>query len=589
MANIFQNPTHVAKLGYNGFDMGQKLKFSSTVGELLPVYYDILHPGDKVTCQIELKTRLMPIQSAAMAHLTQHVEWFFVPMKQIYSLFGAFYYNVSDLESSIFNTQSAEATLPYVPAGDMDAYINDIGTQSDAYFSTLTGTGLRLLELLGIPWESTHQNQGSALGFCPLLLCAYQKIYYDYYRFTEREENNPSAYNLDKYYATPTSITMADLRNMTTLHYRRWRPDFFTHNLPSPLFGEAGIGSMGYNGGVNYTSQLVDAMQQWLTATNFNTFGVGAWTSSTDPSQNSPSGSQEMASNNIDPTVVAPEGVLYRSSGTNYMQYGNLQQSLSPTSIRSSFAIQKLLEITRRAGKHYDAQQLAHFGVKLPKGLDGEVTFLGAQESDIRIGDVIATASGSTSSSSSVLGQVGGKGYGFVNQGTVKFSAPCDGILMAIYSCEPYADYDNLGFDKLNLMMDRSAWYTPEYDNLGMQPLFQYQSDADATGQPTNILGWQYRYMEFKAKYNKICGSLRGSSHMWTPGNVGFYSNLKDYYIRPTYLNTILYMPYDFNPHLDDQSQLNYDNIFGKDPLIHEVYFDVKKASKMSVYGLENL
>ena len=63
MANFNSNPNHVAKIGYNGFDMGHSLKFSSTVGELLPVYYDILQPGDKVSLKSTIKTRTMPLES----------------------------------------------------------------------------------------------------------------------------------------------------------------------------------------------------------------------------------------------------------------------------------------------------------------------------------------------------------------------------------------------------------------------------------------------------------------------------------------------------------------------------------------------
>ena len=63
-SSVLLNPQHVAKIGYNGFDMGQEIDFTSGTGQLLPVYYDILSPGDKVSCKAIIKSRTNPLLHA---------------------------------------------------------------------------------------------------------------------------------------------------------------------------------------------------------------------------------------------------------------------------------------------------------------------------------------------------------------------------------------------------------------------------------------------------------------------------------------------------------------------------------------------
>lgn len=592
MASIKTNPTHVAKLGYSGFDMSNLLKFSSSVGELLPIYYDILQPGDKLSISTELRTRTMELESAAMCKIKEHVEYFFVPMNQLYSIFGDWYFGIQDLKSSQFRPESLSPSLPYVDAAHINAALASVQLAEDKYFGTqetnvagttpLMGTGLRLLELLGIPLnnfakvgpdaQNTHEFM---TGIAPILVAAYQKIYFDFYRLSDREPNDPSYYNLDRWYST-YNVNQDDLAanfvKMCTLRYRPWQRDFFTNLHVSPLMGALSTGSFSEN----HPSSILDlanSFRQWLSGTNLYTYN-----SSASPNQ-------------TEPTQVAPFSVSANQQ---------IVSALSPASIRTSFAVEKLLEITRRAGKHYDAQTLAHFGVDVPTGIAGEVMYLGQQTSDINIGDVVATAG----TDSDPLGKVGGKGYGYGDGESIKFTAPSHGIIMAIYSAEPVADYSVIQLDKLNTLMNRADWFTPEYDNLGMQPLFNYQVDYYGTTKNA-IRGWQYRYAELKQKFNRVAGAMMRSLAYWSPQR-----NLAEdqdhyevdpvsyYLINPSYLNDIMLKRYEFNAARwrdedtigdDADMQAGYQDIFDSDPLIHEFYIDCKKSSKMSTYGLASL
>ena len=47
------NPQYQANNNYHAHDMSMTRKFSSSVGQLLPVYHDFLYPGDKVRFSTE--------------------------------------------------------------------------------------------------------------------------------------------------------------------------------------------------------------------------------------------------------------------------------------------------------------------------------------------------------------------------------------------------------------------------------------------------------------------------------------------------------------------------------------------------------
>ena len=104
MADIKKNPTHNANLSKNGFDMSMIRKFTSSVGQLLPVYYDFLNPGDKVNFSTEIFSRTKPIKAPAMMQITETVDWYFVPITQIYQFFGEMFYGVSDVKTDLLNS-----------------------------------------------------------------------------------------------------------------------------------------------------------------------------------------------------------------------------------------------------------------------------------------------------------------------------------------------------------------------------------------------------------------------------------------------------------------------------------------------------
>lgn len=596
MVDLRKNPAARANLNYHDFPMHQHVEFTSTVGQLLPVYFDWLDPGDKVRCSQYLKTRTQPLASAAMAKLTEHIEWFFVPIQQIYKPFGSFIYGVQDLDSSLYNRDhgnykyNISEKFPYI---DYKKWILDFQNSSSASLDEKTLKNesaliqmLRLFDHFGISIDLLEEpalpGGNNPFSWTPLLACAYQKIFMDHYRNGDRIANDPDCYNLDRYYEMPDIVD--ELNNLASgsaempfhwmmlkyfqMRYRPTQRDFFTNNFPSPIFSQSSASAQ------HSYEDILNKVNQWLTSVKR--------VSTIDAHGGSPIG--DSATN-----VILPQ------STTTDM----LIKDMNPANIRTLFASEKLLELTRRAGKHYDAQTLAHFGVDVPSTIEGQSFKLGHHSQEIMIGDVIATAE----SENVPLGEIAGKGYSAAGSQTFDFKAPCHGVLMAIYSCEPSIDYYQRGLDKLNCLIEKSDFFMPEYDNLGMQPLFGYQvylnKNTALSPKPeswnTSILGWQYRYMEMKQKANRIFGGLRFTQKHWTIGRDPEEStgtSAASYYHNPDALNSIMEYPY-LGGYIQTASGLrrakSMSEVYEQDPLIHEIFFDVKKASKKSPYGLQQL
>ena len=98
---------------------------------------------------------------------------------------------------------------------------------------------------------------------------------------------------------------------------------------------------------------------------------------------------------------------------------------------------EKLAMITGRARKTYDAQVLAHFGVKVPHDPKHDIAFIGQDTYDLKVGEVTSLSS----TSEAGLGDLAGKGLGSGQSKGHKFTAPCHGIVMTIFSIEPKKRY----------------------------------------------------------------------------------------------------------------------------------------------------
>lgn len=625
MAQILSDPQYRNNQGYNGFPLRSSIQFSSALGQLLPVWFHLLDPGDRVKCKTTLTTRTQPLDSAAMVTINEHLEWFFVPMTNLYKMFEDVFYGINDVHSTLVTPKNLMAHrypkydnfdllryfYEYTSRRDVDATLQ---YTDDAGFDLAAGS-YRLLQALGRGIDPFMDNQmqvdstfiNPSQDFWSLL--AYQAIYFSHYRLDQWVLNDPQAYNVDDLY-NGSAFNYNRFQKILQLRYRPLRKDYFHNFVPSPLFGAESINHIGDDDS-ELSSVLYPGssgkLNDWLSLYFLNTSRVDT----IDTEYGLPALDNELSYNLDFPSSVYTDVNL---------------GSFSPSAIRGSFAYEKLLEITRRAGKHVDAQTLAHFGIKVPEGVSNEPLYLGSHDSKVVIGDVISTSA----TDSAPLGEIAGKGYNQSSHFDCQFEAKVHGVLMCIHSSDVEMHYSPTIIDQQNLKVTPESFYHPEYDDLGMVPMFNYQGTLDyMSSHNFDIYGWNYRYWDSKIKYNRTFGSMYKGMNHWTIQRNGirmftqensfrsYASPYQNNIVTPDLLNDVMLQSYHselwqwedtdnipegepapmVDPSLNPTTRQGaiapvngfYQEIFGSDPFIHDLFVDVDYVSKKSTYGLPNL
>ena len=602
-SRLNSNPTHVNQSGYNPFTLHQTVDRTDTAGYITPCYYAKLVPGDFIDMMCSARSRTLPLLAPASASLHQCIDVFFVPLNQILQQIGGWIDNIRDEKSDFYaslTTDNSPQNLPcFNPMALFKSFADDVaqdlyGNQDQSFQPY--NEFCRLADSLHIPiadyirlWNISQGGQRNPFentaNLAVFHAAAYQKIYFDYYRLSDREKNDPSYYNFDTYMqaksspASVNSIALDRARKLFKIHRVPYRKDFFTNLFISPIQGQKDLSSYGIN-----PAQV----QQWLTGLTSLTSGVPV---ASTPIYNG---------GNLQESTTNPTSnfMFHRQSSdvANFTTVRNALSMVNPANISAMFAVQKMLEISRRAGKHFDAQTLAHYGINVPTGISGEVMHLGHYEQPFIIGDVISTAG----TDATPLGEMAGKGY---STGTmkfpIKFKAPYHGILMAVHYIVPDVVYSQHGLDREQMYITPADWPRPELDSLGMQPLFGYQV-TQYQDFNSDVYGWQWRYAELKQKYNIAYGGVHsdGSLHYWALTRYPYtYNNALDSFLVPAdYLNDIMVPQFDsgFKPgesKTDSDSgftygHLYYNAIYENDPIVTHISFNVRKSSRMSTYGL---
>lgn len=564
---------------------------------LLPVLYDWLSPGDRIKLNDRIFTRTQPLKSAAMVKVNQYIDYFFVPTKQIDPYFNSAFFGIGDVDNSndfiVTSGSMAElgkyklpGKIPCISFAELKANLsanfkaNMSYTLENGVFSTYINRSqqsafniygipelwdvLRLFDMLGYgsKWFANVSTTPSQSYSCAAdnrnvnlnLFFVYQKIFYDYYRRNDYEGNNPFAFNLGYYYKVgsfdysafqPLSNTYKD--GPFVLRYHPLKRDYFNSIQPSPLFDPvySPAGFLAYSASQSEAS----ANLQSVSSNVLSAFGVNT----TDFKENKLGVSVNPGASGADPV-----------NGFNQIP---TQITLVPSlvgNIRFAYAYEKMLMITQRASKHYDEQVMAHYGVKVPRGIHSEVYYLGGHTNRLAIGEVIATAAGADGESTSSLGEIAGRGVGSGrrDQSDIEFTAPCHGYLMAIQSTVPEISYKDYGLWRANAFLSINDYPHPEFDRIGMEPAYYWESycaflHPTSTMDASVILGWQYRNTAFKLAYDVVHGAFNDTLSDWVcayvfgnmvttynPSATYNYSVREQLYCPPTALDNLFALSY---------------------------------------------
>lgn len=609
MSNLQNHPHR------SGFDIGRKNAFTAKVGELLPVYWDISLPGDKYKFNVEYFTRTQPVETSAYTRLREYFDFYAVPLRLLWKSAPSILTQMQDINQiqalSLTQNLSLGTYLPSLSLNQFSSvlyYLNGKSFEPGASSSFFNMFGFsradlsyKLLSFLGYGnfiyqnpsadnrWWSTSLKYSSSspytqryiqnnyVNLFPLL--AYQKIYQDFFRWSQWENSNPSSYNVDYFdgvsprlvsdFPEPatgywSSDTMFDLR------YCNWNKDMLMGVLPNSQFGDVAVINLELPGGD-------------LKAGFRTTDGkfISAVTNAPLTTDNSSSGLST-------PGVVTGSTVALHSPLISDLSA--LQSQFSVLALRQAEALQRWKEITQSGDSDYREQIRKHFGVTLPQALSNMCTYIGGISRNLDISEVVNNNL-ATEGDTAVIA---GKGVGAGN-GSFTYTTNEHCVVMCIYHAVPLLDYTITGQDGQLLVTDSESLPIPEFDNIGMEVLPMTQIFNSPKASIVNLFnaGYNPRYFNWKTKLDVVNGAFTTTLKSWVSpvtesllsGWFGFGHDEDD--VNPNTKVVLNYKFFKVNPSvLDPIFGVSADSTWDTDQLLVNSYIGCYVARNLSRDGV---
>jgi hypothetical protein len=520
----------------SGFDIGRKNAFTAKVGELLPVYWDISMPGDKYKINVEYFTRTQPVETSAYTRLREYFDFYAVPLRLLWKSAPSVLTQMQDINQiqalSLTQNLSLGTYLPSVSLdrfsdvlrymgssnstnpSDSGRYSNMFGfSRSDLSFKLLSylgyGNFIQVAPSAGNRWWSTslvsqtssdytqQYIQNTYVNLFPLL--AYQKIYQDFFRWSQWEKSNPSSYNVD--YFTGTSLNLLSVLpavgsdywksdTMFDLKYCNWNKDMLMGVLPNSQFGDVSVLDIS-NSGASDVVLGPDGKK--------SNIGVASAVSSS--SAPVPFFALQASASNTIPIA-----------STLRVDLSTLQSQFTVLALRQAEALQRWKEISQSGDSDYREQIRKHFGVNLPQALSNMCTYIGGISRNLDISEVVNNNLAAEDNTAVIAG----KGVGTGN-GSFTYTTNEHCVVMCIYHAVPLLDYTITGQDGQLLVTDAESLPIPEFDNIGMEVLPMAQIFNSPKSSIVNLFnaGYNPRYFNWKTKLDVINGAFTTTLKSW--------------------------------------------------------------------------
>lgn len=481
---VLEKAKVTAPSGRNPFDRSQSIACHSLLGELNCVMAQPVIAGTKGKISRRCFSRTASVTVPSFHNVTEHFDFFMVPIHSLWRQWNDWKVNINDMKDTNLvpwnaNTNEPNLALPNnCPRLDFLDLIHtclNISNSSSVSVVRQANDMIKLSEAFGYgevvatPVDTTL----TARVMNTFIPAAYQKCYFEHYRNTAYESNNPYAYNFDWLYngvdqglfdltVQKHRMIAAELFKMRRVNYRN---DYYHNIYPalnyvvsSPTGADFSVPSdLGY---VDYYGSL----------------GMGVRA-------------------NVDGTA-GKVGVQNQNT--------SLQAALSVQTIRAAFALDKLMRASAYAPKHVRDQWKALYGVDTVDDPDMRSVRIGSFQSDVIFQEVTSMADTGVAGQGS-LGALGAKGLGGEQKDKfINFFAKEDSIIIGLHYYLPRAMYDAYGLHPFNIKIARESFFNKFFENLGLRPF--YYTYLDGTGKRANgnysnsaiMIGWTVPNMELK-------------------------------------------------------------------------------------------
>lgn len=550
----------------SGHDISSKNCFTAKIGELLPVWTDFAIPNSTYRFNLEYFTRTRPVQTSAYTRIREYFDFFAVPCNLIWKSFDSAVIQMGEKapiqSKDLLTNLAVKGDLPYCtlldlsnalyyaggssPLGSLPKAVENFGNifgynrgdvnhkllsmldygnvvnSADQFLGTATNRWWNMQAPLSNS-GSYSQKYNVNLAVNLFFLASYQKIYQDFFRWSQWENADPTSYNFDWYQgsgnifgssgisaAIPSSNDYWKRDNLFSLRYANWHKDKFMGILPNSQFGDLAVVDLG-TVSLSGSKIPVGAYDSVTDTGAFHQFKTSAESVNTGSS----------TSKNTSLYPREPDSISVRAQSNLWAVLGDspdLNLKFSVLALRQAEALQKWKEITQSVDANYRDQIKAHFGVNVPQSESHMAKYIGGIARNLDISEVVNNflpGPGDQSSQAYIYGKGVGSGQGSMtfNTGSGYY------ILMCIYHAVPLLDYAISGPDGQNLVTSVEDLPIPEFDNIGMESvpavelmnsrLYSNVNSAD------KILGYNPRYYNWKTKIDRVHGAFTTTLKDW--------------------------------------------------------------------------
>ena len=543
MANIMDMVKLRNHPSRNGFDLSQSRKFSAKCGQLLPCLCKPVLPGDTFTINVKSFTRTQSINTAAFARMREYVDFYFVPMEQMWNKQDA---AITQMLSNVQHASgpklsdnfSLSGDFPYVTCQQIAEYISGLVTSEGGTFdydATLFGFSrahmtVTLLSYLGYgdfsiyldrtkTWSTNPMPFNEKLSVFPLF--AYQKAYADFFRYTQWEKPNPSSFNCDYIKGNACQLDLTDIQddfNMFDMRFDNLNKDLFFGLLPNAQYGDTA-----------FVPLLSDSLPTGMTELNmFFGKAVGPTPTPFNSTQRLGVAGQDSVFSGslvaVDAGAVPYSSVVTGLPNASFHPFlKTMINDLSILALRRQEALQRWKEISQSVDEDYAKQIEAHWGISVSQYLSHQCRYLGGIATSLDINPIVNQNLTGDNPEATL------KGIGtFAGNGNIHFESKGEyGYIIGIYHVKPLFDYCCGQTDPVVKLTSAMDFPLPEFDRIGMEQvpaslLFNlpkgYSSSADSVAfllKKKPLLGYAPRYVTFKTSIDVCLGAFAKNEKSW--------------------------------------------------------------------------
>lgn len=478
-----------ANIQRSRFDRSHGHKTTFKAGNLVPVFWDEILPGDTMQLRTTYLVRMATLDAPIMDNMYMDTFYFFVPNRLIWDKWERFQGEQKN---------PGDITDFRVPTVDVGTIAED--TIYD-YFGLPTQ----------VAFNGDNEDDPIALYFR-----AYNLIYNEWFRDENLQNSVPVNNDSDG----------PDGKNDYKILQRGKRKDYFWGSLPWPQKGDAVTLPLGQFAPVVPDGPDGNALPQ---------FNKDKYTGEGSQGGNTSYLRYKTSGNPTDIENYSPVAGDWSSSGSMYWDENTgLQADLASATaatinaIRQAFQLQRLYERDARGGTRYTEIVRSHFGIISPDSRLQRPEYLGGTRVPIMVNAIVSDIA--AQSPQGVLGAYGTAAK--TERGWMR-SFTEHGVVIGLVSVTTDYTYQQ-GINRHWNRRSRFDYYMPVLAHLGEQSVLSKEIyyDGSSTGEDTDrsVWGYQERYAEYRFKPSQVTAKFRDN---YPSGGLGVWHLAYNFSSRP--------------------------------------------------------